>query len=87
MKETGTAHWESPNTGGTNESGFTALPSGYRDDNNGNFNNLGLSCDFWSATEDNTESAWDRALSRTNSLVYRNQPKKSFGLLVRCLRD
>jgi len=30
MKETGTAHWTSPNIGATNETGFTALPGGYR---------------------------------------------------------
>ena len=30
MKETGTKHWKSPNVGATNESGFTALPSGMR---------------------------------------------------------
>jgi uncharacterized protein (TIGR02145 family) len=30
MKETGTAHWASPNAGATNTSGFTALPGGYR---------------------------------------------------------
>lgn len=30
MKETGTKHWDSPNTGATNESGFSALPGGYR---------------------------------------------------------
>lgn len=30
MKMTGVDYWDSPNTGATNESGFTALPSGYR---------------------------------------------------------
>jgi uncharacterized protein (TIGR02145 family) len=28
LKETGTNHWTSPNTGATNETGFTALPGG-----------------------------------------------------------
>ena len=30
LKETGTSHWLSPNTGATNETGFTGLPTGYR---------------------------------------------------------
>jgi len=30
MKEAGLAHWNAPNTGATNESGFTALGAGYR---------------------------------------------------------
>jgi uncharacterized protein (TIGR02145 family) len=31
MKETGTTRWKSPNTGATDESGFTALPAGRYD--------------------------------------------------------
>ena len=30
LKDAGTVHWRTPNTGATNESGFTALPGGYR---------------------------------------------------------
>ena len=36
-KEVGTEHWETPNTGATNESGFTGLPGGWRDPTNGYF--------------------------------------------------
>jgi len=41
LKETGTTHWTTPNTGATNETGFTALPGGYRS-NNGAFLCIGI---------------------------------------------
>src|SRR5450759_1177427 len=61
MKETGTTHWTSPNTGATNSSGFTGLPGGYRN-NDGSFNNVGNFGYWWSSTELNTTDAWYRNL-------------------------
>lgn len=47
MKQTGTTLWTAPNTGATNESGFTALPSGSRDISVGAFSNIGINSSFW----------------------------------------
>ncbi len=86
LKETGTTHWNSPNTDATNETGFTALPGGYRY-NGGNFYNIGLDGSWWSATENNTGYAWGRSLYYDNSGVYRVHSNKELGFTVRCLRD
>ena len=52
MKEAGTANWVSPNTGATNESGFSALPGGRRHViGSGYYENMGYSGYFWSSTE------------------------------------
>src|SRR5574344_2077997 len=56
LKETGTTHWKSPNTGAINESGFTALPGGYRS-GGGTFYDIGSNGDWWSATENNATNA------------------------------
>ncbi len=48
LKEAGTDHWQSPNTGATNEKGFTALPGGYR--LSSLFNDIYLSGKWWSTT-------------------------------------
>jgi uncharacterized protein (TIGR02145 family) len=54
LKETGTAHWENPNVGATNESGFTALPAGLRFDGGYPFgwlySNLETTGYFWTTT-------------------------------------
>ena len=88
MKETGTAHWNSPNTGATNESGFTALPGGYRNFYNGSFDYLGNYGYFWSATEYSAYYAWSRILVYDSTEVYRNYyDYKQYGYSVRCIRD
>lgn len=87
MKEAGTAHWNSPNTGATNESGFTALPGGYRDYYSGSFYDLGSYGYFWSATEGSAIYAWYRLLIYDNAGVYRASYYKQGGFSVRCIRS
>jgi uncharacterized protein (TIGR02145 family) len=86
MKETGTAHWNSPNTDATNSSGFTGLPGGYRS-LNGTFNDIGTNGDWWSSSEDGATYAWYRNLYYSNGDAYRSYSDKKDGFSVRCLRD
>ena len=87
MKEAGSEHWNSPNTGATNESGFTALPAGYRSTNNGAYNSMGYYGYFWSSSEGSSYYAWFRRLDYSGSNVYRNLNFKHYGFSVRCLGD
>ncbi len=86
MKEAGTAHWISPNTGATNESGFTGLPGGYRLDD-GMFGSAGNVGDWWSSTESSSSHAWFRNLSYFSDVVYRDDVDKRSGFSVRCVLD
>ena len=86
LKETGTVHWDSPNTGATNESEFTALPGGYREID-GTFYYLGLEGYFWSCTAETDSRSWLRYLHATHSGVFRDNDNKKHGLSVRCVRD
>ncbi len=84
MKEVGTAHWDTPNTGATNESGFTAFSGGYRY-LYGSFNNVGHYGYWWSAMEDGSNNAWYRSLYYYSADVYRLTGYKSYGFSVRCV--
>ena len=87
MKSTGSTNWDSPNTGATNESGFSALPGGYRN-SDGSFYFISYFAFFWSATEFDNFLAWYRYLYFDNGNVYRYYYySKSVGASVRCLRD
>ena len=84
--EAGTGLWYSPNTGATNESGFTAVPGGYRLDS-GTFYDFGFYGYWWSSSAINTGSAWYWFMYYYDSNVYRSNSYKSSGFSVRCLRD
>ena len=87
LKEAGTSHWNSPNTEATNESGFTALPGGYRLSGNGNFDTMGYYAYYWSATEYNSIYAWSRILNYDDSAISRINYHKQDGYSVRLVRD
>jgi uncharacterized protein (TIGR02145 family) len=88
LKEAGSTHWPSPNTGATNESGFTALPGGYRY-NNGEFYGFGSFAMWWSSTEDPTNdgNGLIRALTYMESSVGRSIGCKNDAYSVRCLKN
>ena len=85
LKETGTTHWISPNTGATNESGFTALPAGAR--SGGTFGYIGLVGSWWVSDEYSSVSGWCRDIDHDDAILSRYVSPKVIGLSVRCLRD
>jgi uncharacterized protein (TIGR02145 family) len=79
--------WNSPSTGATNSSGFTALPGGFRT-NNGNFGLMSDNGYWWSSSVSSVSDAWYRDLYGTTSgSVYRGTGNRATGFSVRCCRD
>jgi uncharacterized protein (TIGR02145 family) len=72
--------------GGNNNSGFSALPGGYRM-HEGYFSNKGINAIFWTSTEYNSEQSWFRNVIGSIPDVYRPHYGKDFGLSVRCVKD
>lgn len=85
LKEAGNLNWIS-NTA-TNESKFTAVPGGYRRYSDGTFFNLGSNCSFWSSSSNNTQDAWSRAITLSNTDVQVISNHKSYGISVRCIKN
>jgi len=86
LKETDFSHWGLPNTSATNESGFTALPGGYRM-TSGLFDNLGNNANWWSMTENGANLAWYRYLYKGSASVVRDYYNKNTGFSIRCVKD
>ncbi|MCX6832708.1 MAG: T9SS type A sorting domain-containing protein [candidate division Zixibacteria bacterium] len=86
LKEAGTTHWNTPNTGATNESSFSVLPGSLRTIY-GNFGTIGFYAFFWSSTEYDIGGAWYRSLGFSYSAVYRLYFDKRDGFSVRCVND
>jgi uncharacterized protein (TIGR02145 family) len=87
LKEAGTLHWLSPNTGANNSSGFTALPGMYRNEigvfatpaNGGGF--------WWTSSMNNSTSSFYHAVQYNVSTVWRFYHPLTSGFSVRCIKD
>ena len=92
LKETGTSHWESPNTGATNETGFTALPGGGRNDDGGFFDEIGYLGIFWSSLDfypytraHILDILYNSSNAGMNAGI--DETSKVRGFSVRCIKD
>jgi uncharacterized protein (TIGR02145 family) len=86
LKEKSTAYWKRPNSGATNESGFLALPGGFRN-YDGIFYDRGYYGFWWSATKAKSGVAWGRGLYYFYGDVNRDYNEMTDGFSVRCVRD
>jgi uncharacterized protein (TIGR02145 family) len=87
MKETGTTHWLSPNSGATDSVGFTGLPGGWRNNTVGAFDLFGSNGYWWSSTESTSNTAYFCSLYYLSSNAGINSAVKNYGYSVRCVRD
>jgi uncharacterized protein (TIGR02145 family) len=89
LREAGTTHWNSPNTGSTNSTGFTALPAGEMAYNIGytGFTDFGGAAYFWTATPYKLVGGWIRFLYNSFPGMDRHYLGGSDGISVRCVKD
>jgi uncharacterized protein (TIGR02145 family) len=91
LKETGTSHWNSPNTGASNRSGLTALPGGYAGwnfiDYYVTFYSVRDYGYFWTSTETSTTSSRFKLLGKNTQTIGGGTQQKYIGQSVRCIKN
>jgi uncharacterized protein (TIGR02145 family) len=86
LKEYCSGIWRYPNTGATNETGFTAIPGGYRLFN-GTFDELGGWSIWWTSTNAASGTAYNRVVFYNQYVLDSEPSDKRDGFAVRCLKD
>ncbi len=86
LKETGNIHWLKPSVTANNQSGFTALPGGYRGVE-GSFSDLGLRVSWWCSDDDGSASAQGKSMVNDASNVLTVNTDKTAGYSVRCIKN
>ncbi len=88
LKETGTSHWLTPNTGATDIYGFTALPGGAKDCGN-NYVSMGYNSRFWTSQPANQGVVPDVIINYDSSKIILglNKGFTCNAFYVRCIKD
>jgi uncharacterized protein (TIGR02145 family) len=86
MRESGISHWASPNQGATNESGFSALPGGYRSWSDGSFKSWYNAASWWTSTNTNGVCLVSFNLQSAGSGGFYCEVEQK-GMHVRCVMD
>ncbi len=86
--ENGNGYWNAfdPSVEGTNSSGFSSLPGGYRFDY-GPYGDLGNLQYLWSSTQFDANYAWYRYTYHATIYTNRFSGALNYGIGVRCLRN
>jgi uncharacterized protein (TIGR02145 family) len=84
--------WNSPNTGATNESGFTALPGGWRVGKTGiytegNFTDWGYGCRLWTKSNSFAGGVYLLDVYYVNTSTNRGSQIQSYGSSIRCIKE
>ena len=86
LKESGLAHWLTPNTGATDEYGFSALGCGYRDWISGIIGGINSGEWLWSTDETGSNGHWILLLYNSMEASSGNG-SKIYGKSIRFVRD
>ncbi|MCB2231581.1 hypothetical protein KQH82_12755 [bacterium] len=87
LKQIGTILWSTPNTGATNESGFSAIGTGHRDQW-GDFISQGIVTALWTSTESVSGRAWARLVYYNTAEIQRLDDEYEWdGFFIRCVKD
>lgn len=85
LKEAGLTNWDSPNTGATNETGFSAVPGGMHDWDK--FMSMGNLCLYWTSSERDPTTSYTFNLMSTTAWLQGAHQTNQIGYSVRCIKD
>ncbi len=85
LKESGTAHWATPNTGATNSSGFTALPGGWTFATD--FYQLNHHATIWTSSTSYPNYYFEREMYNNKTQIRRIPIAYYAEKNVRCIKD